>query len=126
MLRHDSESWRRLLYSGTVKKWFKAIFENRQFSSWFCKLLFLFQNFPPEAQLNHETYAFLKKPEHIEIEIVYTSDPENVETEIVYTSDPEDIEIEIVYTSDPKNVNIEIVCTYDRENELIGATIHKT
>ena len=37
-----------------------------------------FQKLPPEGQLNHETYDFfLKKPEHIEIEIVYTSDPEH-------------------------------------------------
>ena len=127
MLRHDSESSRRLLYSGTVKTWFKAILENQKIPSWLCRLLFFskiaaggptkpwnlcllfqkilrranyiryhtrsyipyhiihtipyihiyhrryrnrnclhfwprkFQKFPPEAQLNHETYVLFSK-----------------------------------------------------------------
>ena len=40
MLRHDSESSRRLLYSGIVKTWFKAILGNQKIPSWFCRLLF--------------------------------------------------------------------------------------
>ena len=40
------------------------------------KFPFLFQNFPPEAQLNHETYLLFKREyhKHVKIEIVYTSD----------------------------------------------------
>ena len=102
MLRHDSQSSRRLLYSGTAKTWVKAFLENQKCSCWFCSCFF--QNLSPEGQLNHETDAF-----------VYTSDPEDIEIEIVYTSDPENIKIEIVYTSDPENVKIEIVCPSDPE-----------
>ena len=40
MLRHDSWSWECLLYSCTLKTWFKAILKNQKFSSWFCRLLF--------------------------------------------------------------------------------------
>ena len=65
------------------------------------KLMFYFQKFPPEAQLNYEAYVlFSKTPPKCQIEIVYTSDPKSIEIEIVYTS--------------------------DSENEVIGATIHKT
>ena len=63
MLRHDSESSRRLLYSGTVKTWFKAILENRKVSKSFLIRVAgccFFQKFPPEAKLNHELKTFLK------------------------------------------------------------------
>ena len=39
------------------------------------KLILYFQKFPPEAQLNHETYLLFKRKDHqhVKIEIVYTS-----------------------------------------------------
>ena len=46
-----------------------------------------FQKFPPEAQLNHETYlSFSKTPpkcQNVKIEIVYTSDPEDIEKAVL-------------------------------------------
>ena len=39
------------------------------------KLMLYFQKFPPEAQLNHETYLLFNRKyhQHVNIEIVYTS-----------------------------------------------------
>ena len=58
MLRHDSESSRRLLYSGIVKTWFKAILENKKQPSWF-RRLFLFSKTAAGGQTKPWNLCFL-------------------------------------------------------------------
>ena len=61
MLRHDSESSQCLLYSGTVKTWFKAILENRKMSKTvllgFASCCF-FSKIAAGGYRKHEPYVF--------------------------------------------------------------------
>ena len=140
MLRYDFESSRRLLYSGAIKTWFKAIFENRkmlflvlQVVVFFQKLppgrrittwsLCFFQKLPPEGQTTPWNLCFFQKlpPEgriHHETYLLFQNFHQNVKIEIVYTSDTmkgpnTSWNLSFIFKNVHQNVKIEIVYTSD-------------
>ena len=92
MLRYDFESSRRLLYSGAIKTWFKAILENRKMLFLVLQVVVFFKNSRRRPEQPHETYVFFKncprRAEYIMKLIFYFQNlHQNVKIEIVYTSD---------------------------------------
>ena len=61
MLRYDFESSRRLLYSGAIKTWFKAIFENRKMPFLVLQVVVIFKNCRRRPEQPHEAYVFFQK-----------------------------------------------------------------